>query len=160
MGLSDPRQDSLRNERVLRSAPLIVEDDAPRWIAWPGIWGDTEPTLPGLEQPSPPGPVVHPQWKDPKALLETTVARAVQRPAEAPGVAITRTDRILDVSYDFTRRTGPEPVKLVVTVNSVDEHGVPPRTFTFGVESTSSGELRMRLELAPDRHYDIYVSGR
>lgn len=136
----------------------VVEDDAPPWIGWPGMWGDTEPSIPGVEQPSPPGPARHAQWDDPKTLLETAVIRAAERPAEAPQVAIARRDGRLYVSYDFTRRVGPEPVKLVVTVNSVDERGVPPRTFTFGVESTTSGELGTQLALAPDRHYDIYVS--
>jgi hypothetical protein len=35
---------------------------------------------------------------------------------------------------------------------------VPPRTWTFGVESTQSGEIVTRLDLAPDRRYDVYTS--
>jgi hypothetical protein len=136
----------------------LVEDHAPPWISWPGMWGDTEANIPGLEQPSPRGPASHTQWQDPKALLESAVTRAAQRPAEPPQVAVARKDGTLHISYDFTSRAGPEPVKLVVTVNSVDEPGVPPRTFTFGVESTRSAELETRLALRPDRHYDVYLS--
>ncbi len=40
------------------------------WISWPGHWGGTNPgSIPG-EAESPPGPMYHPQWNDPKAFSE------------------------------------------------------------------------------------------
>jgi hypothetical protein len=136
----------------------IVEDAKPPWIGWPGRWGDTEPRLAGVEQPSPPGPAQHAQWADPSVLLPTALERAPAHPAAAPEVVVSRRDGRLHVAYDLSHRTGPEPANLVITVNSVDEHGVPPRTFTFGVEGTLSGELATRLTLTPDGHYDVYTS--
>jgi hypothetical protein len=136
----------------------VVQDAAPPWIAWPGQWGDTEPRVPGLEQPSPRGPSAHAQWTDPETLRGTAITRAPARPAPPPDVVVSRADGRLRIAYDFTNRTGPESTKLVVTLNSVDEKGVPPRTWTFGVEGTVSGELMTRLALEPDRHYDVYTS--
>ena len=136
----------------------IVRDASPPWIAWPGQWGDTEPAVPGLEQPSPAGPAAHDQWLDPDLLRTTAIRRAPRRPGPPPDVVVSRRGGRLHVAYDFTDRTGPEPSKLVVTVNSADEKGVPPRTWTFGVESTQSGEIVTRLDLAPDRRYDVYTS--
>jgi hypothetical protein len=136
----------------------IVQDASPPWIAWPGQWGDTEPSVPGLEQPSPAGPAAHGQWVDPDLLRATAIRRTPTRPQPPPDVVVSRRDDRLHVAYDFTNRTGPEPSKLVVTVNSADEKGVPPRTWTFGVESTQSGEIVTRLDLAPDRRYDVYTS--
>jgi hypothetical protein len=136
----------------------IVQDASPPWIAWPGRWGDTEPRIVGLEQPSPAGPAAHAQWADPDVLRATAITRAPARPEPPPDVVVSRRDGRLHVAYDFTNRTGPQPTKLVVTLNSVDEKGVPPRTWTFGVESTQSGEIVTRLDLASDRRYDVYTS--
>jgi hypothetical protein len=111
-----------------------------------------------LEQPSPAGPAAHDQWLDPDLLRATAIRRAPRQPGPPPDVVVSRRNGRLHVAYDFTNRTGPEPSKLVVTVNSADEKGVPPRTWTFGVESTQSGEIVTRLDLAPDRRYDVYSS--
>ena len=47
---------------------LEIVTDPPAWLGWPGRWGDTQPLLPGgLHQPSPTGPCVHRQWRDPDA---------------------------------------------------------------------------------------------
>jgi hypothetical protein len=139
---------------------MIVDDADPPWIAWPGQWGDTEPrVLRGPEQPSPHGPAAHAQWSNPETLRQTAITRAPQRPAPPPEVTVSRQGDRLQVAYDFTHRAGPEPTRLVVTVNSVDEKGVPPRTWTFGVEGAQSGELvAAHLALASDRHYDVYTS--
>jgi hypothetical protein len=49
-------------------------------------------------------------------------------------------------------------VALVVTVNSRDEPGTPPRTYTFGVQDTVRGRLATRIPVSPDKHYDVYTS--
>ena len=45
-----------------------------------------------------------------------------------------------------------------MTVNSRDEPGTPPRTYTFGVQDTVRGRLSTRIPVSPDKHYDIYTS--
>jgi hypothetical protein len=45
-----------------------------------------------------------------------------------------------------------------VTVNSRDEAGVPPRTYSLPVRDALTGTLRTAISLDPAKHYDIYVS--
>ena len=61
------------------------------------------------------------------------------------------------IDFDFERHAEP-PRSLVVTVNSRDEDGVPPRTYTFGLEETASGRLITRIPTDPTKHYDVYTS--
>ena len=136
----------------------ILDGDGPGWTSWPGRWGDTQPRQPGgLHQPSPTGPGAKEQWTTPDWLLEK--ARTVKRgkPAEAPDVSISRTGDWMRITFDFERRD-PAPRSLVVTVNSRDETGVPPRTYTFSLEDTRSGTLNTRIPTDPARHYDVYTS--
>ncbi len=135
----------------------ILEGDGPGWALWPGRWGDTQPRVPGLHQPSPTGPGAKEQWRTPDALLEK--ARRVEhgRPAEAPEVTISRARDWMRITFDFERRD-PAPRSLVVTVNSRDEAGVPPRTYTFTLEDTMSGTLNTRIPTDPTKHYDVYTS--
>jgi hypothetical protein len=143
------------------SLDVIESDSEPGWVAWPGRWGDTEPNIPGIEQPSPHGPCGHGQWNDPELLLDTAVTRDAQpltSAPQAPRVKATRRRGMMRLDYDFTGRAGPEPEKLVVTVNSRDEPDVPPRTFTFGVQRIRSGRLDTRIALERGHHYDINAS--
>jgi hypothetical protein len=136
----------------------ILEDDAPGWALWPGRWGDTQPRLPGgLHQPSPTGPGSHKQWKTPDTLLDS--ARVVERRAapEGPEITIARAGDWMRIDFDFERHD-PPPLTLVVTVNSRDEAGVPPRTYTFALEETVSGRLNTRIPTDPGKHYDVYTS--
>ena len=85
----------------------ILEGDGPGWALWPGRWGDTQPRVPGLHQPSPTGPGAKEQWHTPDALLEK--ARRVEHgaAAEAPEVTISRAGdwmRITSTSSAATRR--------------------------------------------------------
>ena len=61
------------------------------------------------------------------------------------------------IDFDFERHATP-PRTLVVTVNSRDEDGVPPRTYTFTLEDTMSGRLNTRIPTDPTKHYDVYTS--
>ena len=54
--------------------------------------------------------------------------------------------------------TGPPAASLQVTVNSSDEAGVPPRTYTFQVAQTRRGTLATEVPLDPAKHYDVYAS--
>jgi hypothetical protein len=62
------------------------------------------------------------------------------------------------IDFDFTRQPGPPAAALQVTVNSSDEAGVPPRTYTFHVVETRRGTLQTDVPLDPDKHYDVYAS--
>jgi hypothetical protein len=145
-----------------REAPAlaleIVGDADPPWIVWPGRWGDTRPRHPPIDQPSPTGPGAHKHWNDPRVLLDASRPSARPPAAAAPEVTVTRKDGRLRLDYDFSKRAGPEPQKLIVTVNSSDEHTIPPRTFNFTVESTLRGSVDTRLTLSETQEYDVYVS--
>ncbi len=136
----------------------ILDGDGPGWARWTGRWGDTQPRLPGgVHQPSPTGPGAKRQWADPASILDS--ARVAERhdPPEGPEIAITRAGDWMRIEFDFERAAQP-PRSLVVTVNSRDEDGVPPRTYTFTLEDTISGTLRTRIPTDPAKHYDVYTS--
>jgi hypothetical protein len=144
-----------------RCALEIVTDDTPAWIAWPGVWGDTRAKPGGIDRPSPRGPAAHAQWSDPDNLLDTAWQPERKTAIAAPAVSITREQGQMRIDFDFSRnRPPPTPpaTSLQVTVNSRDEPGVPPRTYTFGVAETRAGTLKTTIALDPAKHYDIYAS--
>ena len=141
-----------------RTTLEIVDDPGPAWIAWPGAWGDTRARVGGIDQPSPHGPSAHAQWRDPDSILATAVQPVRKTAIEAPAVVITRDQGHMRIDFDFTRQQGPPASSLQVTVNSRDEAGVPPRTYTFGTAETQRGTLNTTIPLDPAKHYDIYSS--
>jgi hypothetical protein len=141
-----------------RLALQIIDDDDPPWVGWPGVWGDTRARVGGIDQPSPRGPAAHGSWHDPNSLLATAWQPERKDAIDAPAVKITRADGRMRIDFDFSRQIGPPATSLQVTVNSRDEVGVPPRTYTFGVVETTRGTLNTRVPLDPAKHYDIYAS--
>jgi hypothetical protein len=145
-----------------RNAPRltleILDDDTPPWVGWPGVWGDTRARVGGVDQPSPRGPAAHGQWHDPNSLLATAWQPERKDAIDAPAVRITRDAGFLRIDFDLSRQPGPPATSLQVTVNSRDEAGVPPRTYTFGVVETTRGTLATRIPLDPAKHYDVYAS--
>ena len=136
----------------------ILDGDGPGWALWPGRWGDTAPRLPGgVHQPSPTGPGAKKQWSDPASCSTPRARRSAARPPRRPEIAISRAGDWMRIDFDFERRAEP-PRSLVVTVNSRDEDGVPPRTYTFTLEETASGTLITRIPTDPTKHYDVYTS--
>lgn len=77
----------------------------------------------------PGGPCRHEQWDEPEKLLE----------------------------FDFSKMPEP-PRRLVATVNSEDEPDVPPHTFRFGLRTVVLGSLQSRVELEPQKHYDVSLA--
>jgi hypothetical protein len=137
---------------------VIVDDDAPPWVRWPGRWGDTRPSLGAVHQSSPTGPGRKEHWLHPERLLDDA-RRPTRRPSPAaPAVEVEREGGALRVAFDFSRHLGDAPRTLVMTVNSPDERGVPPRTYTFTVEDTVRGVLSTRIPADPAKRYDIYTS--
>jgi hypothetical protein len=141
-----------------RCALEIIDGDAPPWIAWPGVWGDTRARVGGIDQPSPRGPSAHGQWTNPDSILATAVQPVRKAAIDPPAVTIARDRGRLRVDFDLSRKQGALATSLQVTVNSRDEHGVPPRTYTFGLIETQSGTLRTTIPLDPAKHYDIYTA--
>jgi hypothetical protein len=136
----------------------IVSDEGPSWVLWPGFWGDTKAHF-LLDEDSPRGPSQHDQWGNPATLLGKAVTRPPQMPPIAPEVSVRREHGMLRIDFDFSGRPGPgEPVKLIATVNSEDEHGVPPKTFTFDIGGVERGHFATRFALNPEHRYDVYTS--
>jgi hypothetical protein len=134
----------------------IVGDDTPSWVVWPGYWGDTKKVRP-LDEDSPRGPGPHDQWTDPSWLVDQAIARPRKRPPEPPEVAASRRHGKLWLELDFSRRTRPPPVKLVVNVNSPNEPGVPPKSFTFDVQDQPRG-VDTGFPLDAKKRYEVYTS--
>jgi hypothetical protein len=141
-----------------RLALEIIDDDAPPWVGWPGVWGDTRARVGGIDQPSPRGPAAHGSWRDPNSLLATAWQPERKDAIDAPTVKIVRDAGRLRIDFDLSRQPGPPATSLQVTVNSRDEAGVPPRTYTFGLIETTRGSLTTRIPLDPTKHYDVYAS--
>ena len=86
----------------------------------------------GIDQPSPQGPSAHASWTNPDSLLATAVgARAQGRDRGPRGGHHPRPRAHAHRLRLHPRQTGPPAASLQVTVNSRDEAGVPPRTYTF-----------------------------
>jgi hypothetical protein len=111
----------------------------------------------GIQQPSPTGPGAKKQWADPASLLDSARTPQRREAPEGPEVAISRVGDWMRIEFDFERVAQP-PRALIVTVNSRDEDGVAPRTYTFTLEDTISGTLKTRIPTDPTRHYDVYTS--
>ena len=142
-----------------RTTLEIVTDDEPPWIAWPGVWGDTRARVGGIDQPSPRGPSAHAQWTNPDEHAGHRLGAPAQgRHRGARGDHQPRGRGRMRVDFDFTRQAGPPAASLQVTVNSRDEAGVPPRTYTFQVAQTRRGTLTTDVALDPAKHYDVYAS--
>jgi hypothetical protein len=141
-----------------RCALEVVEDASPAWIAWPGVWGDTPSRVGGIDQPSPRGPSAHAQWANPNSILATAVEPLRKDAIAAPAVTISRDQGRLRIDFDLTKQTGPPASSLQITVNSRDEAGVPPRTYTYGLVETRRGMLLTTIPLEPAKHYDVYTA--
>jgi hypothetical protein len=146
-----------------REAPelklVAVPDAEPGWVAWPGSWGDTKPHIKDLEEPSPSGPAQHPYWKHPEQLFAKSIEREAKKPAQPPELDATRKDGELWLGFDFTHHGGGEPLKLIATVNSRDEQGVPPKTFTFDIAGRGqTGQFPSGFRLGPHKHYEVDLS--
>jgi hypothetical protein len=140
-----------------RLALEIIDDDTPPWVGWPGVWGDTRARVGGIDQPSPRGPAAHGSWHRPNSLLATAWQPERKDAIAAPEVKIVRDAGRLRIDFDLSHHAEP-PTSLQVTVNSRDEAGVPPRTYTFGLIETTRGSLTTRIPLDATKHYDVYAS--
>jgi hypothetical protein len=136
----------------------ILGDDDPAWPLWTGRWGDTVPRT-GIESNSPTGPGAKKQWRRPDAMLDNAPEPPQHggKAPKAPDVTIVRASGRLRVEYDVSKRD-PRPTTLVVTVNSEDEPGVPPRTINLDVDESGHGKVTTDVVLDPLKHYDVFSS--
>lgn len=150
--------------------PAVLEDiggEQPGWVHWPGRWGGTPAGEDRLHAPSPRGPVGHPHWDDPAALAELATAREASplppRPLEPPRPAALTVRRVgsgrLEIDYRFGAPSVSHqvPDRLVVTVNSSDDH-FPPATETFDLDDERVGTVRPERTVVTEDRYDVNVS--
>jgi hypothetical protein len=139
----------------------IIEAKTHDWMRWRGHWGDTKPSEHdklGLQSNSPTGPGHKKQWSNPNAMLDSATETKLAKAQVAPDVTVVRDNGLLRVDYDFTKRD-PRPIALVVTVNSRDEKGVPPKTYNVeAFDPTGRGSAPTDIPLDPAKHYDVYTS--
>jgi len=138
----------------IRPAVVVISDNSPRWVRWPGRWGST-PRRNFLESDSPRGPMQHWQWRDPDRFhaearpAPTGVARAQPPTAlvPSPTLAVHRDDGHAVIDYRFKKPTrGQElPVGIVVSIDAPDDD-LPPATYNFPV-SGLEGSVEHPLEL-------------
>ena len=154
-GTTSPTASATRRARRSRSST----DDQPPWIAWPGVWGDTRARVGGIDQPSPQRPVgprlrgrtPTARWPPPGSPSARTPSRRRRSSSRATAAACASTST-------SPGQPGPPAASLQVTVNSRDEAGVPPRTYTFQLAQTRRGTLATEVPLDPAKHYDVYAS--
>jgi hypothetical protein len=151
-------------KRRMKDKPklVILATDEPAWTRWPGRWGDTLPSKGpsgAIQSNSPTGPGAKKQWTEPDKLLDNPpeVSMHMTKGETPPDVTIRRAGGRLRCEYDFTTRD-PRPTTIVITVNSKDEDGVPPRTDNIDVHPGGHGKVTTDIVLDPVKHYDVYTS--
>jgi hypothetical protein len=137
-------------------ALIVLSDDQPAWVAWPGYWGDTKAGDSPFDANSPTGPARHPQWQNPAALVETaarTAAAAKPPPPAAPPpprVSARRDGGLARVAYELPARTAG----IVVAARPAGS-AEPATTVTLPADSRT-GEVELPLEAG--REYEIHAS--
>lgn len=131
----------------------IVGETPPPWLEWPGRWGGSHAGGGG-----PTAPCTHDQWKDPESLIDLAYeGEAEDSEPEAPRLWARRRRNRLLLEFDFSQMPEP-PKRLIATVNSSDEPDIAPRAFRFALRAVVLGTLQTRIELEPDKHYDVSVA--
>ena len=138
--------------RARQEAQLkVIADPVWDWLEWPGHWGGSRTGFAG-----PTGPAEHPQWAEPEALVEKSPHIDPPPAQEARLWARRRRSQLL-LEFDFSKLQQP-PKRLIATVNSIDEQGVPPRPFRFAISGAVLGSLQTDVVLAADKHYDVSLA--
>jgi hypothetical protein len=84
----------------------------------------------------------------------------VKDPAQPPELDATRDGGELWLKVDLVNaHLGGTALKLVATVNSRDEKGVPPKTFTFDIaDQDEAGRFDTKLRVDRHKHYEVDLS--
>ncbi|MDA0181200.1 hypothetical protein OJ997_12910 [Solirubrobacter phytolaccae] len=129
----------------------VVETDTPKWLHWPGRWGDTKPAGPlDSNSPTSPGPRRH--WKDPLALIDTVTPTKKATPVPPPKATVRREEGVHVVAFEAP----PEATGLVVATRprGSDE---PARVETFPLDSLT-GEVQVPAQSADDEVWTSVVA--
>jgi hypothetical protein len=158
--------DGARETPELELLQIRAEADDWKWIHWPGRWGGTTGGRLPMDDSSPVGPIMHGQWHDPAALLPKAAERmSLAAAAEAPpppppaldSVTVEAAPGGLAIGYEVKPAEDAELLGLVVTINSAEEPGVPPKTQTVPI-SDLSGTVQIPAAIDRSKPYDIAVS--
>jgi hypothetical protein len=137
---------------------VVVGDDPPAWMLWPGRWGGTKATNPA-ESDSPASPGRHPAWDDPLTLHEVPRPPApAAKPPAAPAVDARRVGDRLEVAYALPEPRPDEPAAttLVVHLNSPDDP-LPPQAHAIPIAGPS-GSVSPPVAIDPAKRYEVTVS--
>jgi hypothetical protein len=140
--------------RSKHEARLEIVDEKPSgWMAWPGHWGGSRTGYAG-----PTAPCAHDQWDNPESLMthQAVVPEDAPEPHAPELWARRRRNRLL-LEFDFSPMRQP-PKRLIATVNSEDEPDVPPQAYRFALRTVVLGSLQTRVELDPQKHYDVALA--
>jgi hypothetical protein len=159
--------DHADGERKSPEVALLAIDIDPGdwgWTRWPGHWGGTVGGSGLLDDSSPSAPIEHGQWHDPAVLLPKAAATEARMEAVVPpelpvlkSAVPRRSPGGLAIEY-VAMPVGDEALLgLAVTVNSVDEPGVPPSTYPIE-SSAPAGTVSLAVPLDPKKRYDVTVS--
>jgi hypothetical protein len=143
-----------RGRHIRQGLQILHDAELPGWASWPGDWGGTHGSIPGLDGDSPPAPIVHRQWSDPRWLAADPVSDDPQKPGTSPAVAVARAKDGLSVRFDFDALDDP-PDRLVLTVEA---HGEPPLTEMLVIDRLARGHVVTRGLLDPQLGYTVQVS--
>jgi hypothetical protein len=139
-------------QRPKRATRLEDVTEPPGWLLWPGHWGGSRTGYGG-----PGAPCAHPQWEHPAGLIAKAREHDAKRAPGSPLLHVSRRRGRLAVDFDGSQ-SEQALKRLIVTVNSADEHHTPPRPFRFAVSEVEAGSLQTRIQLAADKHYDVRVA--
>jgi hypothetical protein len=142
------------------STLLILDDHPVDWAGWPGRWGDTTAghgADGALTSDSPDGPCRHSQFRDPKKLFDSAYTeKTPAHPLLGLGFDVGRRNGLLVISYNVKYVSGVV-TQVVVNVNSAQERGTPPKTFTFPL-TTPTGQILTPIPVDAARTYDVRLS--
>jgi hypothetical protein len=79
----DPNDEADGQGRVMRPPVQPIGESAPRWVGWPGRFGNSEASFIPGEQSSPRGPAFQPEWADPARLEREARPCTAQPPGRA-----------------------------------------------------------------------------
>ncbi|MDA0170611.1 hypothetical protein OJ998_16035 [Solirubrobacter taibaiensis] len=128
----------------------VVSADAPKWLFWPGHWGDTKAKGP-LDSNSPTSPGVRRHWKDPLELIEKATPT---KKAPAPPPPKTTVVHTAD-THVVTFEAPPEATAIVVATRPRGSD-VPATTTAFAIDK-ATGEVEVPAQSEDDEVWTSVV---
>lgn len=114
----------------------IVQTDGPKWLLWPGRWGDTTAGG-GLDANSPTSPGSRPHWKDPLALIEKATPTKTASAPPPPKTTVRRTSDTHVIAFE-----APAEADGLVVATRPRGSDAPAHVQTFPLDGTT-GEVEV-----------------